>query len=615
MTSPIPQHGRARPRIARIAVVACALIVPASAEDAPPLAPRVERLERPGGAGQAAGRLVAEAGPDFRFRPDGGGPSLVLNPGDAIRFEGPSAKAPGSAAPTFGVDLGLGQRISGRLAGVDAATIRLVDGPGGRPLAVPRSAALALFQRSGEAQVLRDGFEAIDPARWLRGGLPELAREPHLEGSNSLQLPAGGASLTGKLAESVAAGRLDVAFYDDGQLADGQSWFVDLTFRTLTGPASLRAVLGWAEESLAVQSTPGGPALAVQRLARKVGWRRLVVGFGPDRTELAVDGDELARGQGPGGPLVEIRLATTAEGTAEAPDGLAAHLDDLRLARLADMPDDLEVDPSQDEARLVIGDQLFGRLANADPDGLVFQVEGRDTPLAWSEVAAVAFERRPEQARPVSGLLARVEWLPGNGSDPRDVDAVEGAIAALDDATLTLATPSAGDLAIPRDRLVRLSVLGRGRRIVIDPTPHHLGDNVSAKPPRLDPPRPEGGVLERSFKLEATLVGPAELVLDVVQVIGLTGNPDFSKDVRDGFLRTKVLINGREFDFLNRPIADRNETPARIRLPIPAGLLVAGANRLRFEQVGIATDPNNLDELGVLGIALEFPDARPPATP
>jgi hypothetical protein len=158
-------------------------------------------------------------------------------------------------------------------------------------------------------------------------------------------------------------------------------------------------------------------------------------------------------------------------------------------------------------------------------------------------------------------------------------------------------------------------VLGRGRRILIDPTPHHLGDEVSDKPPRLDPPRPEGGVLEREFNLEAAPAGPAELVLDVVQVVGLAGTPIFSNLVRDGSLRTKVSINGREFDFLNRAIAGRNETPERIRLPIPAGLLVAGPNRLRIVQTGTATDPNYFDDLGVLGIALEFPDARPPATP
>jgi hypothetical protein len=62
---------------------------------------------------------------------------------------------------------------------------------------------------------------------------------------------------------------------------------------------------------------------------------------------------------------------------------------------------------------------------------------------------------------------------------------------------------------------------------------------------------------------------------------------------------------------LNRHITSKNETPERIRLPIPAGLLHAGRNLIRFEQVAQVSDPTSLDDLGVLGIALEFEDDRP----
>jgi hypothetical protein len=38
--------------------------------------------------------------------------------------------------------------------------------------------------------------------------------------------------------------------------------------------------------------------------------------FGPERTLMAIDGDELAHGKGPGGALTEIRLISELTGQA-----------------------------------------------------------------------------------------------------------------------------------------------------------------------------------------------------------------------------------------------------------------------------------------------------------
>jgi hypothetical protein len=94
-------------------------------------------------------------------------------------------------------------------------------------------------------------------------------------------------------------------------------------------------------------------------------------------------------------------------------------------------------------------------------------------------------------------------------------------------------------------------------------------------------------------------------------VIGESGNLSFSPLVKNGELRTHVLLNGKPFDDLNGHISTRNDTPERIRLPIPAGLLRPGRNVLRFEQSGTKSDPTKLDNLGLLGIAIEFPAPLP----
>src|SRR5439155_12526828 len=138
------------------------------------------------------------------------------------------------------------------------------------------------------------------------------------------------------------------------------------------------------------------------------------------------------------------------------------------------------------------------------------------------------------------------------GDRPADLDFAEGALAGQSAAAITLATPYSGVLTIPRSHLHRLVVLGQGRRIVIDPSAHHLGDEISVTPPLLDPPQPEGLTLDRTIELAELPGRPAELVLDVVQVVGEASDSSFAHYIRDGELRTYVAINGRRVDYLNR---------------------------------------------------------------
>ncbi len=593
-------------------VLAGPALVAGNAPAARLAAARSETFVRSDG-GRVPGKLSVLAGAVVMFLPEGGVTPIPMEPGAVVAFEGPGPD-PSSGFPPFQIHLGLGQRMSGRLGSVTESTIHLADGPGGLPIALPRGSAHSLLQRAGEAQVFRDGFEAIESMRWARIGEPKIADEPRTEGEHSLRIPAGGASMTCVLPEPVGSGRMEVAYHDNLVVAPDQLRIVELMFRGHAGPELIRVVLGWSEESLAVETPRGGPALAVQHLARREGWHRLGVRFGPDTTEIAVDGDELAHGKGPGGPLVEIRLASYPTGKTKPPPDLAGHLDDLNLVRLTEPTGGLEIDATQDEVRLVGGDQVFGTIRAADANRVVLKVDREEASISWSEVSGLHFRRVPSQGRPIEGLLVRLEWQSAPGDDVRDLDQAEGALTGLTDASATLATPFAGDLTIPRDRIRRLHVLGRGRRIVLDATSHHLGDEISIRAPILDPPSPEGGVLERTFKLDHLPAGQSHLSLDVVQVVGEESSLPFSDLVRKGELRTNVQINGKFVDYLNRHINSKNEAPERIRLAVPAGLLREGENRLRIEQVAPSGIPNPLDDLGVLGIALES-DSVPASPP
>jgi hypothetical protein len=103
------------------------------------------------------------------------------------------------------------------------------------------------------------------------------------------------------------------------------------------------------------------------------------------------------------------------------------------------------------------------------------------------------------------------------------------------------------------------------------------------------------------------------VVIDCVWVLPEAGDSDYSAQVRKGELRTYVAVNGRRVDYLNRHIKNGNEVPERVRIPIPAGLLRAGKNAVRIELTGDADPQPKYDDLGVLQVAVEFPEAGAPA--
>ncbi len=559
------------------------------------------------------GTLAGDSPTELRFVPEGGESPFALTAGCVVTFDATSPPPAGATTPPFLIDLGLGQRLSGRLGQVGPAEVLLEDGPDRRPVHLIRSGVRALRQRPGEVLVFQDGFESLDVSHWKIGGDPGLVGEPKLSGEHALRLPAGGSSMTYRVADPVESGRLEVAFHDDGRVHPGQRWFIDMKFRGPSGDDWARALLGWDEPTLAVQTSPAGPALSVQRLVRGHGWHRLRVEFASERTDLTVDGLALAHGHAPPGPLLEIRLASESLGPAgDPPEGLAAFVDDLRLARVVEDARGLASDPDQDEVRLVGGDQLFGTLHQADAAGVHLSVVGRETTFPWTEVAAIRFRRSSAPSREVRGLWARWEWSATPGVDPHDLDAVEGALSQIGPESFLVETPDAGTLSIPRTRLRRLVVLGRMGRRVLDGSAHHLGNNVVRD---LDPPEPEGRRLELTFPLDEPPTGPTHLAVDAVQVAGEAEPLEFAAAVKDGELRTTVKVNGQAIDYLNRHITSQNEVPERLRLTIPPGVLVKGANRVEFEGVGRKVDPVDLDDIGIVGVALEVPLDESTKTP
>jgi len=574
-----------------------------------------ETLERLSGP-RVEGRIRGDSRTGFHFTPaDHPAGTLPLEAGCVVHFQGLVADSLASPPP-FRILVGEALRLSGTLQSVSPTSVHVGVSWQSRIIMLPRPGVQAVVQRTGEARLWFDDFETLEKTKWTIGGKPALVEEPHLNDRHSLRLPAEGASLVRVLDEPLAAGRFDLAFFDDGTLTSGQQWLIELTFRGPSGPSQVRVVPGWSEESFAVES-PSGPTLQIQRLTRTRGWHRFIFRFGPEQTEISVDGKELAHGKGPEGPLTTVRLASSPATKSPPPKDLASHVDDLQLIRFAEPPASLEIDITLDEARLVGGDQLFGEIGQANRERISMKIEDKSITLSWSEVAGLYFRRAPAQGAAIDGVLVRVEWRSAPGDDPGDLDFADGALIDLSDHVLKLATPYSGVLAIPRERLRKLFVLGEGRRLLIDPAAHHLGDEISVTAPFFDPPIPEGGTLERTFELADVPDRPAYVVMDVVQVVGESNDAIYSDLIRKGELKTYIAVNGQRIDYLNRHIKTRNELPERVAIQIPPRLLHPGTNKVLLELTGMAGKPNQLDDLGILQIAIEFAEtpSRSPQPP
>ena len=586
--------------------VALTLALIASAAPAPAQAPP-ETAERLDGS-RVAGRLVASQTENAEFVPDAPGPPIPWSEIARITSDGRGPSSTSGPAP-FQVRLGSGRKVSGQLLGLDRTTVKLAPATGPKPLTIARGGVSALVQRPGEVEALRDGFEALDPTRWSQTGRPVASAAKAQEGERALRLPASGSSVTARVAEPIASGRFELAFWDDGKRVAGQRWYVDLTCRKgVSDLGTVRVVLGWSDEAMSVE-TPGGPALTVQPLARKPGWHRLALRFDAERTSVSVDGDDLAHGRGLGGPVVEVRIAAEATGATRAPAGLAAIVDDLRLVRFAEPSGLYEVDPTQDEIRMASGDQLFGQVESADASGLLGTLEGKPLSAPWSEVSGVHFRRAPATSELMGGAWASVQWRTAPGDDPRDLDEVEGAIAALSVTELSLDVPFVGRVVIPRSSLTRVVPRGRGMRLVIDASTHHIGDRFV---PDMDPPQAQEAPVAISFRLTKPPEGGATLLIDAEKVIAEEGVPEYSELVKKGELRTGLTLDGRRLDDLNGHVTPNLDAPQRLRIPIPAGLLKAGENTLTIEQAGTKADPRLRDNLGISRIAIEFAKAGGP---
>jgi hypothetical protein len=484
-----------------------------------------------------------------------------------VRF-GPASPAPFRAGVVHQVRLTGDQRLTGELLALDAAELRLRT-PWRDRLAVPRGTLVGVTCLPGQLVLLDEDFEEGLKA-WKLAGSPQLTTKQHTSGEYALLLDAPGQSAAYALASGPEAGSVGVNFLVPEEVAGGR-WQMEAAFQGSGGAKTARVTLADGTAAYAVEAPT--PRDAGAEVARRPGWHRLAVEFGPASLVVTIDGAVLwySREKGPGGPLREVRLTCAADKGAVRG---AVAFDEFTLTRAVEVLPRPADTSEQDEAWLTSGDQLFGRLTRLDRRGL--ELEGRfgKRAYSWAE-ARGAFPKRTA-ARPVTTDGAHVRlWLrPAAGSEP---DELEGVLRALDEWRLTLRHAALGDLEIDRARLLRLKPLFHGRRVELDNGARHLGDRRGLAPGA-----------EYTFRLEARPEA-ARLALRLLPLDG----------------RSELVVNGRVVEDLARYAGPKARTAVPVRVPLPRDSLKAGENVV---EVRVRDEGGRRGSCVVSEVALELPE-------
>jgi hypothetical protein len=497
------------------------------------------------------------------------------------------------AAVVHRLTLADGGRLTGELLGLDKEIIRFRPAWTG-PLTIPRSAAISITQLPGFLTFADEDFENGLKA-WTATGKARLSDQEHASGKWSLVLDAPDQSAAYSLAEPLAPGRVGINFYDANN-TKGSRWLVEADFGDAKGARTVRVIV--ADDGGNYTAEIPQSETKVFPMPRSAGWHRLIVEFAPQMLLVSIDDDLLyvSRRQGPGGSLRRIRLACREAGGKHRG---AVFFDDLGLARAVESLRHERADPTQDELWLASGDQVLGSVSRADRRSIDLEARFGARPWKWGNVRAIFFRRQAPPLRTTQGEHVTVWLRTGAGPEP---DTITGQVRRLDDRRLTLYDPILGELSIDLGRLRGLRWDFHGRRIELDRGPHHLGPE-GKRVSGLEPARAEGLSLRRTFRLEAV---PAAVELRVA-VVHLKGMEDaIAGALREGELRTEVVVNGRVVDHLNRHVRKSPREPRWLTIALPRSVLRAGENTVLLRQTP-EKRTMHYESCGVTGMVVEIP--------
>lgn len=518
--------------------------------------------------------------------------TFVLTELQQIRCQTPETP-PLRAGVVHRVVLRDGQRLTGQLLGLDADAVKIQTVWAEKPLTLPRAWVAEISHLPGFVTFFDDDFEDGLKA-WKLTGNPSVSDKEQTSGEHSLLLDRAGQVAVYVLPEEREAGRVGINFLD-GSTKDAGRWALEAEFTAPEGPRLVRVLL--ASDSATYSTTAAD--IDENAVKRSPGWHRLTLEFAADRLWVLVDDAVIAvsKERGPGGPLRAIRLQCAALADKQVSGQMA--FDDFSLARTVESLHRPPGEAGRDEVWSLSGDQLFGSILRADRRSVEFQNRTDKRTLPWSGIRALHLKSTAPALRTTDGEHVRLQLNAGIG---RVSDEVAGVLRGLDERRLTL-QHAAGEVVIARDRWRQLRGTFHGRRLELDNDRHHLGREIIAAWPV---PRPEGLRLQTKFKLDAVPADP-HLAVEVTYLKGPGDGKAIAEALQRGGLRTVVVVNGKEVDYLNRLVEHSAAEPRRLRMALPKEALRTGENVIELQQ-SADRDTGRYEECILSAIALELPN-------
>ncbi len=267
-----------------------------------------------------------------------------------------------------------------------------------------------------------------------------------------------------------------------------------------------------------------------------------------------------------------------------------------------------------DEAILIGGDSMFGRLETLDDRSATFEFPFGRRQLNRREMTALRFARRSVEVRHQIGWHARIHFAPqlseqpagsrrrsiGAPPDDRSGPYVNAVLRALGPQNLTVEHPYLGLLQIPLDRVARIEPFFQGLRLELAPWTSHLGNQFM---PHFVIHEPQE-TLELTFNLPHVPEGQVQLAVEATE-LEAADSARFARQLAAGNLRTQVGFNGQPLGALNQLINASGPSTQRLRLPLSPGVVRSGSNTIRVTQTGQPDDPQERDDCLLGGWALE----------
>ncbi len=489
----------------------------------------------------------------------------------------------------------------------------------GSRLRVPLASIAQLTHFKDLAPVFNADFDQTEQK-------PELAGDAAVQAGKGVDQTAGlvlqniGDRATTRLDPPIAEGVAQLLYFDPGPKQHRRGYLMEFTFRRGARRVPLQVLL-LPRSSMMALAMPEGPPVAVEPIERSRGWHRLGVVQDQDGVVVTIDDALLAAFHQPLGELVECTVAVPEElAAAHARGGQQDGAGDepfrvdemeVRIRRTTELPRQPAAD--QDEVLLYGGTQFYGTVTELDARHVALRTEYALLHFPWPAVHRVFLH--PRETRPVrlTGQRARLVL---RTSDPLSLasdvapDAganLEGILRGMDQEVFLLEHPTLGEVRIPVAQ-TRFILPGRyGHWLLIDSGFHHLGDAVELGMQR---PYPEGNQISWHFQLDS-VPETIWLVMDVVDMEPMYPGASYYGELRDGHLRTTLLLNGTEVDFVNRYLRRKRTSAVRVRIPLPREQLKEGDNVLTLKQRPQRDEPGSYDDCGIWWVGLEWPAAEP----